>query len=146
MSSLAPAPSSYTARRTMEANRRVDTRPERLLRSALHARGLRFRKDRRVSVEGHRVRPDIVFGPAKLAVFVDGCFWHRCPEHGQVPAANREYWAPKLARNVERDREVDEALRAAGWAVLRFWEHTPPAEAAEVVGGWLAAAGRTAQR
>jgi DNA mismatch endonuclease, patch repair protein len=117
----------------MEANRRVDTKPERLLRSALHARGLRFRKDRRLNVAGRWVRPDIVFGPARLAVFVDGCFWHGCPAHGRIPVANRNYWAPKLARNVERDREADDALRTAGWSVLRFWEHVPPDEAADAV-------------
>ena len=103
----------------MRANRRVDTGPERALRSELHRLGLRFRKDLRLKLEAS-VRPDIVFTRAKVAVFVDGCFWHRCPEHGQMPKSNRGYWQSKLARNVERDGEADLALREAGWTVFRF--------------------------
>ncbi len=72
---------------------------------------------------GVRVRPDIVFTRRKLAVFVDGCFWHVCPEHGRQPTRNERYWSPKLRRNVERDRLADEALAEAGWQVLRIWEH-----------------------
>lgn len=117
----------------MEANKRTDTTPERLLRSALHARGLRYRKDRRVDVDGRRVRPDLVFGPSRVAVFVDGCFWHRCPEHATHPAANAEYWHTKFERNVVRDRADDAALRAAGWRVLRVWEHENPLDAAQRV-------------
>src|SRR5690348_13275007 len=107
----------------MTANRRTDTKPEILLRSALHGLGLRFRKDHRIDLDGLRVRPDIVFTRARVAIFVDGCFWHRCPEHGQMPRANRDYWEPKLARNVERDQQVAAALRGAGWTVIRIWEH-----------------------
>jgi DNA mismatch endonuclease (patch repair protein) len=70
---------------------------------------------------------------------VDGCFWHCCPEHGQIPRANASYWEPKLARNVERDRELNDALRLDGWTVFRFWEHMPAADAAAVVRQWLAA-------
>jgi DNA mismatch endonuclease, patch repair protein len=114
----------------MEANRRSDTTPERLLRSALHARGLRYRKDRRIDVAGRRVRPDVVFGPVRLAVFVDGCFWHQCPVHATRPVANAEYWRNKLDRNVERDRADDAALEAAGWTVVRVWEHDDPEAAA----------------
>jgi len=117
----------------MLANRRRDTGPELRLRSLLHRRGLRFRRDFPVRLEGRIARVDIAFTRQKLAVLVDGCFWHGCPQHSTIPVANRAYWVPKLARNVERDREVDEALRAAGWEVLRFWEHTPPEEAAEAV-------------
>jgi DNA mismatch endonuclease, patch repair protein len=123
----------------MLANRRHDTGPEIELRSLLHRVGLRFRKDHRVSADGRSVRVDIVFTKRRLAVFVDGCFWHCCPEHSQIPRANEAYWRPKLARNVERDHEVDDALRIAGWSVLRFWEHTPPAEAADTIDRWLAA-------
>jgi DNA mismatch endonuclease, patch repair protein len=115
----------------MEANRRTDTTPERLLRSALHARGLRYRKDRRIEAAGRRVRPDLVFGPARVAVFVDGCFWHRCPIHATHPAANAAYWQAKFDRNVERDRADDAALKEAGWTVVRVWEHEDPAEAAQ---------------
>jgi DNA mismatch endonuclease (patch repair protein) len=130
---LSPAPTNLCARQTMRANRRVDTSPERDLRSELHRLGLRFRKDLRLKMGRAAVRPDVVFPRAKVAVFVDGCFWHQCPEHGQVPKANRDYWAPKLARNVERDRANDLALRAGGWTVLRFFEHVSPAEAASAV-------------
>src|SRR4051794_31700045 len=118
-------------RRSMKSNRRSDTRPEVRLRSALHRLGLRFRKDVRVDLGDERVRPDIVFGRARVAVFSDGCFWHRCPEHRTDPKANAEYWAPKLEANVSRDRRHDRALRAAGWAVIRVWEHEDPLEAAE---------------
>lgn len=114
----------------MEANRRTDTTPERLLRSAIYAQGLRYRKDRRIDAVGRRVRPDLVFGPARVAVFVDGCFWHRCPIHATHPAANADYWQAKFDRNVERDRADDAALEAAGWTVVRVWEHEDPADAA----------------
>lgn len=117
----------------MRANRRVDTSPERALRSELHRLGLRFRKDLRLKLDSGAVRPDIVFPGAKVAVFVDGCFWHQCPEHGQMPKANHEYWAPKLARNVERDRANDATLRESGWTVLRFFEHVPVREAASAI-------------
>jgi DNA mismatch endonuclease (patch repair protein) len=109
-----PPASSYAALQTMRANRRTDTAPERALRSELHRLGLRFRKDLRVKVDRGSARPDIVFPRARVAVYCDGCFWHRCPEHGQIPKANRDYWEPKLARNVERDRETDAALAEAG--------------------------------
>jgi len=117
----------------MRANRRVNTKPERLLRSELHRAGLRFRKDMRLDLGDVTVRPDLVFTRARLAVFVDGCFWHQCPDHFQMPRANREYWEPKIARNVERDRAADLALKREGWTVLRFWEHVAPADAAEAV-------------
>lgn len=107
----------------MQANRRSGTKPEVALRSALHREGLRFRKDHRIDLPGLRVRPDIVFTRRKVAVFVDGCFWHACREHGRQPTSNEWYWAPKLRRNVERDRAADEALRAASWTVVRLWEH-----------------------
>lgn len=84
-------------------------------------------------LESGSARPDVVFPRARVAVFVDGCFWHRCPEHCQMPKANRDYWEPKLTRNVERDREADAALKSAGWTVLRFFEHVPVTEAAGIV-------------
>jgi len=107
----------------MRANRRTDTKPELALRRELHRQGLRYRKDYRLDLEGARVRPDIAFTARRVAVFVDGCFWHVCPEHGTKPANNTWYWGPKLARNVERDRAADAALVAAGWRVVRVWEH-----------------------
>lgn len=125
-----PEPANTAATKIGKANRRTDTKPEVRLRSALHRRGLRFRKDFLVSVGGLRVRPDVVFTRRKLAVFVDGCFWHSCPQHGSIPNRNRGYWLPKLATNVERDRRVDAALRASGWSVERLWEHEDAMSAA----------------
>lgn len=120
-----PVASSDGVRAVMVGNRGADTRPERALRSALHARGLRFFKNRR-PVPGLRCRADIVFPTQRVAVFVDGCFWHRCPTHGVSPRANSEYWRAKLDRNVARDLRNDRALRASGWEVVRVWEHENP--------------------
>ena len=124
-----PVATSTGASATMRANRRTDTKPEVLVRSLLHRRGHRFRKDLPIRVASAAVRPDIVFSKRKLAVFIDGCFWHRCPEHGITPASNRQYWAPKLARNVDRDRRDDAELTKAGWRTLRIWEHVSPKDA-----------------
>jgi DNA mismatch endonuclease, patch repair protein len=121
----------------MRATPGVDTKPEIALRSSLHRRGYRFRKDHRVLVDGKRVRIDCAFPAEQLAVFMDGCFWHRCPTHRSVPHANRQYWEPKLARNVERDRNVNAQLEAAGWTVLRIWEHVPVEAAVELVSATL---------
>ncbi len=118
----------------MRANRRTDTKPELALRRALHAAGYRYRKDYRLDLNGgRRVRPDIVFTARRVAVFVDGCFWHSCPQHGSKPAVNVGYWDPKLRRNVERDRAADTALAAAGWEVVRIWEHEPTGDAVAAV-------------
>lgn len=124
---------SAATRTSMLGNKRTGTKPEIALRSALHAAGLRFRKDLRIDLDGARPRPDIVFTRAKVAVFVDGCYWHSCPVHATTPTRNADYWTPKLARNVERDREQDAALRKAGWTVVRVWEHVPTAEAVQTV-------------
>lgn len=106
----------------MRSNR-ADTGPERLLRSVLHRRGLRFRKNLRLDLGSRRVRPDIVFSRAAVAVFLDGCFWHRCPEHSTWPRSNAAFWEEKFRRNVARDRLDDDALRESGWRVIRVWEH-----------------------
>jgi DNA mismatch endonuclease (patch repair protein) len=137
-SRLPPAPpaSSDNARAVMAANRSSDTGPERALRSALHARGLRFFKNRRPD-PSVRCRADIVFPSVQLAVFVDGCFWHRCPIHGVSPSMNPAYWQAKLDRNVERDRRNDAALQAAGWTVVRIWEHEDPEQAASDIAAML---------
>lgn len=103
------------------------------LRSELHRRGLRFRKDLPIRTLTRVIRPDVAFTVARLAVFVDGCFWHACPIHGNQPRANTDYWRPKLARNVARDRAVDQALTDAGWQVLRAWEHESPVDVADRV-------------
>jgi DNA mismatch endonuclease (patch repair protein) len=126
----------------MAAIRRRDTKPELALRRALHGQGYRYRKDLRLDLDsGARVRPDIVFTARRVAVFVDGCFWHCCPEHGGQPSVNTGYWSPKLARNVERDRAADAALEAAGWQVVRVWEHVPLDDAVAAVAGALRQSG-----
>lgn len=127
---LYPHPTSPGVTARMKRNVRSGTRPEVQVRSDLHRRGLRFRKDLPLRLSGRVVRPDVVFTRARLAVFVDGCFWHACPTHGNQPRANGDYWRGKLALNVARDRAVDEALRSAGWRVLRAWEHEPVAAVA----------------
>lgn len=113
----------------MERQKRRDTSPELAIRRILHRRGFRYRVDV-APVTGLRRRADIVFPRQKVAVFVDGCFWHRCPEHGTVPQANQQWWIDKLDANVRRDRDTDEALTRAGWTVLRIWEHEDPTDAA----------------
>ena len=113
----------------MQANRPRNTSNEVALRSALHRNGLRFFKHRRV-VKGLRCEPDVVFPRIRLAVFVDGCFWHRCPQHGSMPKKNGDWWRTKLEGNEARDRRNREALEANGWTVLRVWEHEPVSEAA----------------
>jgi DNA mismatch endonuclease, patch repair protein len=129
-----PPAASEARSANMRANRRADTKPEVGVRSALPRLGYRYRKDHRLDLEGGvRVRPDIVFTARKVAVFVDGCFWHACPEHGRQPAVNEWYWAPKLRRTAERDRAADIALAAAGWRVVRLWEHVPLGDATEAV-------------
>jgi DNA mismatch endonuclease (patch repair protein) len=115
----------------MAAIKRRDTKPERIIRTLLHAAGKRYRVDLRLQLEGARPRPDIVFTRARVAVFIDGCFWHCCPEHGRQPGVNGTYWGPKLERNVARDRDADAALAAANWTVIRIWEHEAPQEAVE---------------
>jgi DNA mismatch endonuclease (patch repair protein) len=139
---VGPAPSSAVVRRRMQQQRRRDTRPEIALRRALHAAGLRYRVERPV-LPGMRRRADIVFGPAKVAVFVDGCFWHMCPEHATFPKANAEWWREKLERNQARDQDTDQLLREQGWLPVRVWEHEEIAEAAlrvaEIVHGRRAA-------
>jgi DNA mismatch endonuclease (patch repair protein) len=123
----------------MRSNRRTGTKPEVRLRSALHGMGLRFRKDYPIRTAARLVRPDVVFTRARVAVFVDGCFWHACSSHGTKPKSNTWYWGPKLERNVERDREVDAALSADGWDVVRVWEHEVPTEAATRIRSLLVA-------
>ena len=124
--------STPARRRIMQAIKSRDTEPELALRRNLHAMGLRYRVDRR-PLPGVRRRADIVFGPAKVAVFVDGCFWHRCPHHAADPKTNSDYWVPKLERNAERDRETDFLLTEAGWLSIRIWEHEDPLVAASRV-------------
>jgi len=107
----------------MKANRGRDTAPELRLRKALHAGGHRYRVALPIVADGTRVRPDITFTKRRVAVFVDGCFWHCCPIHGRRPSDPTGYWSAKLDRNVDRDLRVTAALEAAGWRVVRVWEH-----------------------
>jgi DNA mismatch endonuclease, patch repair protein len=116
-----PSASSADVRVRMQATPRRDTPQELALRSMLHKLGLRFRVD--WPLPDTRRRADLAFVSVKVAVFVDGCFWHGCPTHGTWPKANAAWWRAKISANVRRDRDTDERLRAAGWRVLRFWEH-----------------------
>lgn len=128
-----PVPVSVGRARNLAAIRRSNTKPELALRSALHRRGWRFRKDHRLDLPEGRVRPDLAFTRRRVAVFVDGCFWHVCPVHGREPTSNEWYWTPKLRRNVERDRFADTLLQVAGWTVVRVWEHQTLEEAIQLV-------------
>ncbi len=130
---------SEATRASMRANRSRDTRPELALRRAAHALGLRYRVAARPLPRIRRTA-DMVFTRARVAVFLDGCFWHGCPTHHRAPAANSGYWSEKVARNRARDAEVDALLAAAGWRVLRVWEHEDPAEAARRVAELVARA------
>lgn len=114
-----------------------DTPAELALRRVLHSMGLRYRVDVRADPTLRR-RADIVFSRAKVAVFVDGCFWHACPDHGSSPKANAVWWEKKLQTNVARDRDTDERLRSAGWEVVRVWEHEDPVAAANAIAAVVA--------
>lgn len=116
----------------MRSLRTRDTLAEMRVRRLLHSQGLRYRVDYK-PLKDLRRRADIVFPAKHVAVFIDGCFWHSCPLHGQYPVANAEWWADKLRRTSERDRETDQILMERGWTVLRFWEHEEPAEVASEI-------------
>ncbi|MCA9758695.1 MAG: very short patch repair endonuclease [Candidatus Eisenbacteria bacterium] len=125
-----PGASTPDVRRRMQRTPQRDTPPERALRSRLHRMGLRFWVDRRPD-SSVRSRADIVFPRARVAVFVDGCFWHGCPEHATWPKANGAWWKAKIEANRERDRRSTAALRHAGWRVVRVWEHEDPTRVAK---------------
>jgi DNA mismatch endonuclease, patch repair protein len=116
-----------------------DTKPELAIRRRLHALGLRYRVDV-APVPGLRRRADVVFTRRRVAVFVDGCFWHGCELHGRLPIRNRDWWGEKLEANRRRDRQTDQLLGEAGWLVVRLWEHEIVDEAVERVLAALAAA------
>lgn len=126
-----PTPTSKLITSIMQSNRSSDTRPELRIRSLVHAQGYRFRKSYRVYLRTGYAQVDIAFTRIKLAVFIDGCFWHCCQEHASIPKSNVGYWKPKLQRNVERDHVVNIRLDEAGWTVLRLWEHVPAIEAVD---------------
>lgn len=123
----------------MQGNRSRDTKPELAVRRAIHRRGLRYRVAVRPEPALRRTA-DLVFRSARVAVFVDGCYWHGCPEHFIAPLTNSAYWGPKVGGNVARDRDTDRVLNAAGWTVMRFWEHEDPEAAADAVAAVVAEA------
>jgi DNA mismatch endonuclease (patch repair protein) len=116
----------------MQSNKGRDTEPELALRRAVHALGLRYRVSARPLASVRRTA-DLVFTTAKVAVFLDGCFWHGCPTHHTVAVTNARFWADKVDANRARDRDTDSLLLAAGWASVRIWEHEDPMKAAELI-------------
>lgn len=124
--------SSAAVRRVMQGNKRRDTAPEVAVRRALHASGLRYRVDWPLPFDRRR-KADVVFTKARVAVFIDGCYWHGCPLHYSEPSTNSAYWSAKIARNVARDRDTDARLQSNGWTVLRHWEHEAVSEVTRVV-------------
>lgn len=132
--------SSERVSRQMSNLGQRDTAPEVAIRSELHRRGIRFRVHAKPEPD-LRTKADIVFRPKKVCVYIDGCFWHSCPEHGTMPVSNRDFWVKKLGRNSERDLENTRLLTERGWTVIRCWEHEDPISASDriesIVGGSL---------
>ncbi|WP_082641568.1 very short patch repair endonuclease [Bradyrhizobium yuanmingense] len=125
-------PISPATTRRMSRTAQRDNSLERALRSELHGRGLRFRLHQRLLADKRRT-VDIAFPRAKVAVFVDGCFWHGCPKHGTWPKNNRDWWRAKIEANIARDRDTDKKLTKAGWIVLRVWAHEAVEDAADAI-------------
>lgn len=125
--------SSTAAQTSMRSNRRRDTNPELAVRRLLHRAGLRYRVDHAPRGVRPLRRADIVFTRLRVAVFVDGCFWHGCPDHFVAPRTHADYWSPKIARNRERDLAAAENLERNGWVALRFWEHEAPEAVAAAI-------------
>lgn len=137
-----PLPHSESVSQRMRNTRQRDTPMELEVRAELKNKGFQFEVD--FSIKGvTRARPDIVFCADRVAIFLDGCFWHSCPTHGTTPRTNRQWWTEKLASNVERDRRHVRELNAAGWQVLRYWEHEDPATVANDVATILNAKNRS---
>ncbi len=124
---MKPVSKSKTVSEQMKRMPIRNTKPELEIRRAIYANGLRYRVHRK-DLPG---KPDISFGPAKVAIFVDGCFWHNCPEHGTIPKNNRAWWLEKFERNRQRDRRKDNELETAGWLSIHIWEHEDPGAAAK---------------
>jgi DNA mismatch endonuclease, patch repair protein len=131
--------SNEQTRRSMQSNRSSDTAPELAIRRLLHARGLRYVVNARPERDIRRTA-DLVFRGSRIAVFVDGCFWHGCPKHYREPKSHVDYWRPKIGRNMSRDMETTAQLEEAGWIVLRFWSHELSASVAESVAAQVMAA------
>lgn len=124
--------SSPIVRRVMQGNKRRDTKPELEVRRLVHGRGLRYLVDARPEPSLRRTA-DLVFRGPRVAVFVDGCFWHGCPEHHTAAKTNSDYWSEKVLRNRARDEDTTDSLREQGWIVLRFWAHEDPASVADTI-------------
>jgi DNA mismatch endonuclease (patch repair protein) len=124
--------SDTNVRAIMRANRNRDSGPELAVRSAVHRLGLRFRVAAR-PLRTSRLTADLVFPKAKVAAFVDGCFWHGCQLHRLAPTSNTIYWTEKIARNRDRDARIDAALATEGWTVVRVWEHESADDAAHQI-------------
>lgn len=140
LSPVRPVPKNELVAAQLSRMPRHSTKPELALRRALHAAGLRFR----VNAKGLPGRPDLVLSRAKLAIFVDGCFWHSCPDHGLTPKNNAEWWQTKLQGNVDRDKRKDLDLVELGWTPVHFWEHQPvDLISSIIVEMWKARTGRT---
>lgn len=114
----------------MQGNKSKNTAPELAVRRLVHAMGLRYRVNSR-PLTGLRRTADLVFPRRRITVFIDGCYWHGCPQHYRVSKTNTDYWGPKIDQNRVRDEETNTALNDAGWIVLRFWEHEPPDSVSE---------------
>ena len=125
-----PLPQTSTR---MKSQKTRDTKCERDIRKILYSRGLRYRVDTRPLIEVNR-KADIVFRSPKVAVFIDGCFWHGCQEHRRPSKSNSEWWANKISSNQTRDRDTDSRLDSAGWKVIRAWEHENPEVVAARIG------------
>lgn len=143
VASLPPESWATTAavRKAMRANRSRDTKPELAIRRAAHALGLRYRVDAR-PLPDFRCRADMVFTRRRVAVFIDGCWWHGCPLHYRPPRANASYWAGKVNRNMARDRRTDQYLAEAGWLVVRIWAHEDPEQEAQHLARVIRSLGR----
>jgi DNA mismatch endonuclease (patch repair protein) len=134
-----PEPIDDSVRRRMSRQARKDTAPEMALRRALHRRGLRYRVGIR-PIRELRGAADVVFPLARVAVYVDGCFWHMCPDHSTMPANNAAWWKSKLEANRARDQRTNDVLQRHGWSAVRVWEHEDPEQAAERVAAKVRAA------
>jgi DNA mismatch endonuclease (patch repair protein) len=128
--------SSFAVRKSMMGNRSRDTGPELAVRKILHAQGFRYRVNAR-PVQTLRRTADILFTRRRVAIFIDGCYWHGCPEHYTPPKSNAEFWRNKVETNRARDLETSNLLRADGWTVLRFWTHEEARVIADVIGDVL---------
>ncbi|WP_183507762.1 MULTISPECIES: very short patch repair endonuclease [unclassified Mycolicibacterium] len=124
----------------MQAQKTTGTKIELQVRRGLHSRGYRYRVNRRL-LPDHVFRGDIVWSGRRTVVFLDGCFWHGCPDHATAPKSNRDWWREKIQGNRERDQRVDNLLRERGWTVLRFWEHEDSAAIVEAIIQCLPAVG-----